>query len=96
MPTPFLYKKHNYFISNSFYLYISNFADYMIMLIFIPFIARKIGAVEFGKIGVFQTFSILLIVIIEFGSSLIATREVSRLENNHQKLKKFISNYFSF
>ena len=53
MPTSFLYKKHNYFISNSFYLYISNFADYMIMLIFIPFIARKIGAVEFGKIGVF-------------------------------------------
>ena len=56
----------------------------------LPFIARSIGVIEFGKIGIIQTFGILVLLIIEFGSSLMATRKISRIKNSKKELKVFI------
>ena len=81
----------NSLASNSFYLYISHFADYLLALIFLPFIAKTVGALEFGMIGLAQTFGILITLIIEFGSSLDATRKVSRIRGDKGNLKSFIS-----
>jgi len=83
-------------ISNSFYLYLSYFADYALTLILLPFIARSIGAAEFGKIGITQTFGLLIILFMEFGSSLMATREVARIKDDHQKLKEFVEKLTTF
>ena len=56
----------------------------------LPFIARAIGAVELGIIGLAQTFGLLIVLFIEFGSSLIATRQVARIKDDHSALKKFV------
>tara|TARA_Y100000741_G_scaffold362045_1_gene347094 strand:+ start:1089 stop:2336 length:1248 start_codon:yes stop_codon:yes gene_type:complete len=83
-------------ITNSFYLYLSHFADYLLALFFLPFIATKLGAFEFGKIGVLQTFGILIVLVMEFGSTLIATREVARLRDNKKELKTFVIKITTF
>ena len=82
--------KFNAFAYNSLYLYISQFADYILAIFFIPFIAKTLGTLEFGKIGVIQTYGFLIIIFIEFGSSLFATREISRIKSSVEKLKFFI------
>ena len=56
----------------------------------LPLIARSIGAIEFGKIGIIQTFGIFILLITEFGSSLMASREISRIKNSKEELKVFI------
>ena len=81
---------------NSFYLYLSHFADYVLALFFIPYIAKTIGAVEFGKIGLAQSFGILIILLIEFGSPIMATRKVASVKKNKEAIKKFIDEIFTF
>tara|TARA_Y100001958_G_C21248075_1_gene580282 strand:+ start:4199 stop:5440 length:1242 start_codon:yes stop_codon:yes gene_type:complete len=83
-------------LTNSFYLYLSHFADYILALFLLPFIARSIGAIEFGKIGLTQTFGMLIILLMEFGSSLMATREVARLKKDKPNLKHFIEQLIIF
>ena len=89
-------KNQTSFVANSFYLYVSHFSDYLLSLFILPLIARSIGAVEFGKIGIIQTFGILILLIMEFGSSLTATREISRIKNSAEKLKDFIGKLLTF
>ena len=83
------------FASNSLYLYLSYFADYFLAIIFLPFIARAIGAVELGVIGIVQGYGLFVTLFMEFGSPLVATREVSRLKNNNSNLINFVSSIFS-
>ena len=91
-----LYRNQSSLASNSFYLYLSHFADYLLALFLLPFIARTIGAIEFGIIGLSQTFGILITLLMEFGSSLMATREVSRKKDNNDALKIFIGQVTTF
>tara|TARA_Y100000591_G_scaffold321587_1_gene336794 strand:+ start:2296 stop:3546 length:1251 start_codon:yes stop_codon:yes gene_type:complete len=86
----FIKKSKTSFFDNSFYLYLSHFGDYILTLFLLPFISRKIGATEFGIIGLTQSFGLLIVLFIEFGSSLMATREVARIKNDHFVLKKFV------
>ena len=93
------YKKRfleNKILSNSFYLYLSHFADYILLLIFLPFIAHSLGVEEFGKISLAQTFGIFIILFFEFGSSLVLTREVSVKKENRLELDLLISKVFLF
>lgn len=93
------YKKRfleNKILSNSFFLYLSHFADYILLLIFLPFIAHSLGVEEFGKISLAQTFGIFIILFFEFGSSLVLTREVSVKKENRLELDLLISKVFLF
>ena len=83
-------------VNNSFYLYLSHFADYALTLFLLPFIARTIGAIELGKIGLVQTFGLLIVLFMEFGSSLMATREVARIKDDQISLKKFVEKLSTF
>ena len=83
-------------ITNSFFLYIYQFVDYLLALFFLTFIARTIGAEEFGKVALAQSFGILLALFMEFGYSLMATRQVAKNQKNTQKLKFFIGQLTSF
>ena len=96
MNLDFLKRTKTSLINNSFYLYLSYFADYILTLFLLPFIARTIGAVEFGKIGLTQTFGLLIILFMEFGSSLMATREVAKIKDDHIGLKKFVEKLTTF
>lgn len=92
----FFNKSKTSLINNSFYLYLSHFADYILTLFLLPFIARTIGAVELGIIGLMQSFGLLIVLFIEFGSSLIATRQVARIKKDHFALKSFIEDLTLF
>ncbi len=83
------------FASNSLYLYLSYFADYFLAIIFLPLIARAIGAVELGIVGIVQGYGLFIALFMEFGSPLVATREVSRLKNKQMDLLNFIGGIFS-
>ena len=96
MNSNFFNRTKSSLISNSFYLYLSYFADYVLTLFLLPFIARSIGAAEFGKIGLTQTFGLLIILFMEFGSSLMATREVARIKDKQHSLKEFVEKLTTF
>tara|TARA_Y100000590_G_scaffold272651_1_gene306117 strand:- start:9985 stop:11229 length:1245 start_codon:yes stop_codon:yes gene_type:complete len=82
-------------VANSFYLYLSHFADYLLGLFILPFLARVLGAEELGRIGLAQTFGIFSVLFMEFGFPLMATRQVARVKNNFSKLELFISQVFT-
>jgi len=82
-------------VANSFYLYVSHFADYLLGLFILPFLARALGAEELGRIGLAQTFGIFSVLLMEFGFPLMATRKVARVKNNIRKLELFISQVFT-
>ena len=83
-------------VANSFYLYLAHFADYLLALIILPFIARVLGPEELGYVGLAQTFGIFILLIMEFGFPLMATREVAREKNNPENIKVLIGQIFSF
>ena len=84
------------FLSNSIYLYLSYFSDYLLAIIFLPFVSRALGAAEFGKVGIAQTLGILIILFVEFGSPLIATRKISRMKSDRLALSVFASEITTF
>lgn len=83
-------------LKNSFYLYISHFADYLFSILILPFIARILGPNEFGNVVFAQTFGLLILIIMEFGFSLTATREVALLKKEKEALVKYLGLAFSF
>ncbi len=83
-------------VANSFYLYLAHFADYLLALIILPFIARVLGPEELGYVGLAQTFSIFILLIMEFGFPLMATREVAKEKNNPENIKILIGQVFLF
>ena len=83
-------------VANSFYLYVAHFADYLLALIILPFIARVLGPEELGYVGLAQTFGIFILLIMEFGFPLTATRKVAREKNNPKNIKVLMGQVFSF
>ena len=84
-------------VSNSFYLYIAHLFDYLFLILILPFIARKLGPVELGNVALAQTFGLFLLIFMEFGFSLAATREVAKNRNNKIYLNNFIqASYICF
>ena len=77
-------------VANSFYLYMAYFADYLLALIILPFIARVLGPEELGYVGLVQTFGLFILLIMEFGFPLMATREIAKNKNDQVKTKKLI------
>ena len=51
----------------------ANFADYLLALIILPFIARTLGPEQLGYVGLAQTFGIFILEAICCGSPVIAT-----------------------
>ena len=90
-----LVESKRYFI-NSFYLYLSHFSDYLLSFLTLPFIARAIGPEELGLVGFTQLYGALILLIMEFGSSLMAVREVVKKKGNITFLRSFVSEIISF
>ncbi|MFB0900506.1 MAG: oligosaccharide flippase family protein [Dehalococcoidia bacterium] len=83
-------------VSNSFYLYIAHLFDYLFLILMFPFIARKLGPVELGNVALAQTVGLFILIFMEFGFSLAATREVAKNRNNKIHLNNFIGKAFTF
>lgn len=83
-------------VANSFYLYSSHFADYLLSFLILPFIARKLGPESLGQVALAQTFGVFCLLFMEYGFSLTATRKVATLKENKQQLASYVSEAFSF
>ena len=96
MLNTFYSKINKSIVKNSFYLYLGHFADYLLSLLILPLIAGILGPKELGYVLFSQTFSLFLLLIMEFGFSLTATRKIAKLKTDKTVLKKYIGNIFLF
>ena len=96
MKSKILSKNHKPLIANSFYLYLANFADYLLALLILPFIARALGPEQLGYVGLAQTFGIFILLIMDFGFPLMATRQVAIDKDNSERITHLIEQIFSF
>ena len=96
MPKKLFNKMKHPILENSFYLYISHFADYLFSILILPLIARILGPNELSQVVLAQTFGLLILIIMEFGFSLTATREVALLKNQKEALVKYLGKAFTF
>lgn len=60
-------------------------------LVLVIFIARSIGAVDFGKLGFAQSFTALLVIFADMGLSTVTVREIARQK---ELTSKYLNNIF--
>lgn len=63
---------------NIFYLYLAQGANYLFPLLLLPYLSRILKPEGFGVFAAGQAFGVALIYLLEYGFSLVATREVAR------------------
>ena len=63
---------------NAASLYVVHFVNYLVPLIMVPYLARVLGPRAWGLVAFAQAFGQYLILIVEYGFNLSATREVAR------------------
>jgi PST family polysaccharide transporter len=64
--------------SELFSLYCVQFSTYLLPLVTIPFLARRLGPSSWGLVAYFQAMAMCLALVVEFGFGLSATRAVAR------------------
>ena len=68
--------RHPIFI-NSIAFYLVNLSDYVISIALLPFLARTVLAEGIGVMGLASTLGVVCVLIMEYGFSLSATREIA-------------------
>jgi polysaccharide transporter, PST family len=76
---------------NFFALSFLQLTNYIIPLIFIPYIIRVIGIEKFGLISLSQALMLLLAVIADYGFNLISTKEIAIHRDDIRKLSSIYS-----
>ncbi|MCS7194989.1 MAG: flippase [Meiothermus sp.] len=72
-------------------LYGVQFANYLLPLITLPFLARVLGPESFGLLAIVQSYSQYLSLLVEYGFALSATREVARHREHKEKLAELLA-----
>lgn len=73
-------------LKNTFWLSASEVASRLVGLVLVMYVARVLGATEYGKFTFAFSFTSILAILCELGLSDIATREFSRSKENEKKL----------
>lgn len=73
--------KHPLLLNTSSY-YLINFSDYFLSLIILPFLARTISMEGIGLLGLVNTLGVVCLLVMEYGFSLSATREIASNNDN--------------
>ncbi|MDL9998094.1 oligosaccharide flippase family protein [Variovorax sp. J22P240] len=76
-------------------LFLVKFSGYIVPLAALPFLARVLGPVKLGEVVIAQSLALMLSVVIEYGFSISATREVSRHRASQEAVRTIVSNVFS-
>ena len=63
-------------------------ANFILPLITFPYLVRTLGVEKYGLVMVAQSIAIFFTVIVDFGFNISATREVSLIKENKEKLSK--------
>ncbi len=83
--------KHPLLLNTSSY-YLINFSDYLLSLIILPFLARTISMEGVGLLGLANTLGVVCLLVMEYGFSLSATREIA--SNDNENLSLLVSKVF--
>jgi len=83
---------HNKIVKNAFWLYVVQIANYIVPLIQIPFLLRALGVQEYGRFAFVYSFILYLVLFVDYGFSLSATREISVNRQNPRYLNVLILN----
>lgn len=78
-------------VQNALSLYGVQIAGYVLPIVTIPYLARVLGASEWGLLAFAQAFGSYWAVLGEYGFSLSATREVACHRDNREKLTEILS-----
>ena len=76
---------------NFFSLSILQIVNYVLPFITLPYLFRVLGTEKFGLIAFSQSIAELFMVVIDFGFSLSATKEISINRDNKKKLSRIFS-----
>lgn len=76
---------------NLLVLYGVQFANYLLPLLTLPYLARVLGPEGFGALAVVQSFAQYLSLLIEYGFNLSATREVARHRTDKDRLSELLA-----
>jgi PST family polysaccharide transporter len=87
--------RNNSIVKNLFALGVLQLTNYLIPLIFVPYIIRVVGIEKFGLISFSQALMIFLAVITDYGFNLSSTREVSLSRDDQTNLSSIYSVTFS-
>ena len=82
--------KHN-LVQNIFALYGVQFASYIFPLLTIPYLTRVLGPKEWGLVAFTQAFGQYMVLIVEYGFSLSATREIARFRDSVEKRSELLA-----
>ena len=75
-------------IRNSFYLYLIQGLNYLLPLLTLPFLIVKLSTDSFGKYSFAFAFSQFLILFVDFGFNLTATKKIAENAENHELIKR--------
>ena len=59
-------------------LYVAQFVQVLLPIALIPFLARRLGPSEWGRIAYFQSFALCIAMVVEYGFGLSATRKLAQ------------------
>ncbi len=76
---------------NTFWLSVSTVADKLLILVFMIYVARILGATEYGKFTFVLAFISLLMIFSDFGLSAIVTREFAREKEKKEEFYSILS-----
>ena len=85
-------KDRKVLVENFGYLTILQFAGYIFPLITIPYLARTIGTVGFGKLYFASAVITWFMSVITWGLDYTATRDVSRIRSDRKEVSRIFSN----
>jgi PST family polysaccharide transporter len=82
-------------ITNFIYLCILQISNYVIPFLIDPYLIRTLTIENYGKISFGLVFIMYLVMIIEYGFNLSATREISIYQNNNKKISEIFFSVIS-
>lgn len=78
-------------VHNLFALYGLYCSSYLLALVTVPYLSRVMGPAAWGLIAAVQSFGGYLLLSVEFGFALSATREAARLRNDRSALRDVLA-----
>ncbi|MBQ0304854.1 oligosaccharide flippase family protein, partial [Proteus mirabilis] len=78
----------NILLKNSLFLLGMQGINYIIPLITLPYLTRKLGFYEYGMLNTSLNIILYLVLFIDFGFNFSATKDIAKNRNNKLKIKK--------
>lgn len=72
-------------------LYVGQFANYLLPLLILPYVARVLGPAKWGELAVTQSFCQYLWLVMEYGFGLSATRDVAQNRGDRGALARLLA-----